>query len=68
VDVPALVLVGSKDRLTPPWHARRLAATLRAELLVLPGCGHMVMLERPGELAAAIERFSRRNVRDEISA
>jgi pimeloyl-ACP methyl ester carboxylesterase len=60
VDQPAQVIVGSKDHLTPPWHARGLAASLpRAELLSLPGCGHMVMLERREELAAALERFAR---------
>jgi pimeloyl-ACP methyl ester carboxylesterase len=59
VDLPALVLVGTRDNLTPPWHARGLVAALpRAELLTLPGCGHMVMLERREELAAALERFA----------
>jgi pimeloyl-ACP methyl ester carboxylesterase len=60
VDLPALVVVGTRDALTPPWHARGLVASLgRAELLTLPGCGHMVMLERRKELAAALERFAR---------
>jgi len=68
-DLPALVVVGSKDRLTPPWHARGLAAALpSAELLVLPGCGHMVMLERPGELAAALERFAGPTLRREATS
>jgi pimeloyl-ACP methyl ester carboxylesterase len=60
VDLPALVVVGSRDALTPAWHARRLVASLpRAEeLLTLPGCGHMVMLERREELSAALERFA----------
>jgi pimeloyl-ACP methyl ester carboxylesterase len=69
VEVPALIIVGSRDRLTPAWHARRLAATLpRAELLTLAGGGHMVMLERPHELAAALERFGRWCLRRELSA
>ncbi|HWC37374.1 MAG TPA: alpha/beta hydrolase, partial [Acidimicrobiales bacterium] len=69
VDLPALVVVGTKDRLLPPWTARRMADALpRAELLTLPGCGHMAMLERPRELTPAIERFSRSLARDEISA
>ncbi len=68
-ELPALVFVGSKDRLTPPWHARRLAAALpRAELLTLPGCGHMVMLERPQELTEALERFARGCRSSELSA
>ncbi|HUS61455.1 MAG TPA: alpha/beta hydrolase, partial [Acidimicrobiales bacterium] len=51
IDLPTLVVVGSKDRLTPPFHARRLAKALpNARLEVLPGCGHMPMLERRVEL------------------
>lgn len=51
IELPALVIVGSKDRLTPPFHARRLAARLpNARLELLPGCGHMPMLERRVEL------------------
>jgi pimeloyl-ACP methyl ester carboxylesterase len=61
VDQQAQVVVGSRDTLTPPWHARRLAAALpRGELLTLDGCGHMVMLERREELGAVIERFASR--------
>ncbi|WP_182524648.1 alpha/beta fold hydrolase [Nocardioides dongkuii] len=46
-DVPTRVLVGEADLLTPPEHARRLAAAIRgARLLVVPGAGHMLTLER----------------------
>lgn len=46
-DVPTRVLVGDADRLTPPHHAQRLAAAIRgARLLVAPGAGHMLPLER----------------------
>jgi pimeloyl-ACP methyl ester carboxylesterase len=46
--VPTLVLVGGDDRLTPPDHSRLMAAELgaNAELVILPGAGHMAMLER----------------------
>jgi len=45
------VVVGSRDLLTPPRTARAIAARVRrARLTVLPGCGHMVMLERPDAL------------------
>lgn len=51
IDLPTVVIVGSKDRLTPPFHARRLVERLgNARLEVLPGCGHMPMLERRVEL------------------
>jgi pimeloyl-ACP methyl ester carboxylesterase len=59
VDIPALVVVGSKDRTAPPRSARRLAAALaRAELVVLDGVGHPVGLQRPDELSALIDRFA----------
>jgi pimeloyl-ACP methyl ester carboxylesterase len=52
VDLPAMVLVGSRDLLTPPYMARRIAAHLRhGELHVLPGAGHQLMQERPREVA-----------------
>ena len=56
VNVPALVVVGDSDRLTPPVHARRMVAGLPqvAELVVLNRTGHMTPLERPEELAEAL--------------
>jgi len=46
-DVPTVVLVGSADLLTPPHHARRLASAVHgARMLVLPGAGHYLPLER----------------------
>lgn len=45
--VPVLVLVGSRDRMTPVEHSRAIAAALpAAELVVVEGAGHMVVLER----------------------
>ncbi|MBV9666208.1 MAG: alpha/beta hydrolase [Actinobacteria bacterium] len=59
VQTPALVVVGSKDRTSPPRSARRLAAALpRSELVVLDGAGHPLGLQRPGELAVLIDRFA----------
>jgi pimeloyl-ACP methyl ester carboxylesterase len=51
--VPTLVLAGSRDRLTPPSHARRIAAALPApaEVVELPLTGHMAPLERPAEVS-----------------
>lgn len=59
VDVPVLVVVGTHDRLTAPRHARRVAAALPdAQLVELPRCGHMPMLERRHEFARLIDEFS----------
>jgi pimeloyl-ACP methyl ester carboxylesterase len=54
-DVPSAVLVGDRDRLTPPACAESIAAALPgADLTVCPGAGHMLMLERPDEVNAAL--------------
>ncbi|AYG82319.1 putative oxidoreductase EphD [Streptomyces hundungensis] len=47
--VPTAVVVGSVDRLTPPVHARRIAAALPdcRSLDVLTGVGHMTPVEAP---------------------
>ena len=60
-DVPAAVLVGDRDRLTPPPCAESIAEALpQTELTVFRGAGHMLMLERPWEvstvLSAIVER------------
>ncbi|WP_051798945.1 alpha/beta fold hydrolase [Catenuloplanes japonicus] len=54
-DVPSAVLVGSHDRLTPPACAEAIADALPGtELTRCPGAGHMLMLERPSEVASAL--------------
>ena len=47
LEVEVLVLVGSKDLLTPPAHSRAIAEALPgAQLVVVEGAGHMVPMER----------------------
>ena len=54
-DVPTTVIVGDRDRLTPPACAESIAGQLPdAEVTVLPGVGHMPMLESPAEITAAL--------------
>ena len=46
--VPTVVIVGDRDRLTPPADARVIAARIPgARLLELRGAGHCTMLEQP---------------------
>jgi pimeloyl-ACP methyl ester carboxylesterase len=55
---PTLVLVGSDDAITPPSMAREMAAAIPgAELVEIPGAGHLAPLERPAEVNAALEHF-----------
>lgn len=60
LSVPALVLCGSEDRITPPADAEELAGVLpQAVLKIIPGCGHMAMMEAPGEFNEAVKDFIR---------
>ncbi|MFN8018254.1 MAG: alpha/beta hydrolase [Acidimicrobiales bacterium] len=53
---PSVVVVGTRDLLTPVPAGRHLAHLLpRSELVVLPRAGHQLMQERPEELAAVID-------------
>lgn len=55
IRLPTTVVVGDHDLMTPPPQSEFLAAHIDgAELIVLVGCGHMLMLERPEELNKAI--------------
>lgn len=56
VAVPALVVTGELDMTCPVAAGRAVAAALRTELVVLPGRGHVVSMEAPGEVAALIEK------------
>ncbi|MFI7607852.1 alpha/beta fold hydrolase [Micromonospora sp. NPDC049366] len=58
--LPAVALVGDRDRLTPPPCAESIAAALPAtELTVCPGAGHMLMMERPDEVNDALRAVLR---------
>lgn len=55
VETPVLIVAGSKDILTPPAHSQALAEALpAAELIVVPGVGHLLQIERPGPVTHAI--------------
>lgn len=55
VACPTLVVCGEADALTPPKLARELAGLLPgATLALLPGVGHVPMLEAPAATAAAL--------------
>src|SRR6266511_3211758 len=61
VDVPTLVVVGDKDRLTPPASARHMASKIKgARLLVLEDAGHMAFVEKHEIFNAELAAFTRR--------
>ncbi|MFQ6090637.1 MAG: alpha/beta fold hydrolase [Candidatus Bipolaricaulia bacterium] len=58
IEVPALIICGREDKLTPVKYAEYLRNHIpNATLQVIEGAGHMVMLEQPGELNQAIRDF-----------
>lgn len=58
LDVPALVIVGQEDTITPPEAAHAMAAALpRARLALIPFSGHTPSVERPIPTAEAILTF-----------
>ena len=60
ITVPTLVMVGEDDERTPPDVAEHMAALIPgAELVVLPGAGHLPPLETPeGSCVRHDQRFS----------
>jgi pimeloyl-ACP methyl ester carboxylesterase len=55
VKVPTTVILGERDMMTPAKAGKALAAAIpNARTVVLPGAGHMMMVEQPDELLAAL--------------
>jgi 3-oxoadipate enol-lactonase len=60
VDIPALVIGGTADLITPPAYAEQIAAAIpNARLELVPDGGHMLMLERIDLLDRLIVDFAR---------
>ena len=68
--VPTLVLTGDRDTLIPPRHSDALVELLGGpdapdvEYVVVHEAGHMVPLEKPDEVTAALSALLRRVVAD----
>ena len=60
VAAPTLLLLGAEDLMTRPKAAEPLAAALPdARIEILPGTGHLPMIERPDEVVDAVVGFAR---------
>jgi pimeloyl-ACP methyl ester carboxylesterase len=58
ISAPTLVLAGDDDPIIPSCNPRLLASLLRrGRLEVIPGGGHLLLLDRSRDAAAAIESF-----------
>jgi pimeloyl-ACP methyl ester carboxylesterase len=55
IGVPAMLILGERDMMTPAKAGRALAAAIKgARLRVFPGAGHMLMAERPDDVLKAL--------------
>ena len=55
---PTLVVCGTEDRLTPPKYSTFLAERIPgAQLVLVEGAGHMVMIEKERQVAEAMSRW-----------
>jgi 3-oxoadipate enol-lactonase len=58
IDVPALVIVGEEDALTPPTDAAELEEGIkRARLVRIPDVGHLTPLEAPDRFTESLLSF-----------
>jgi len=58
ISVPALIVVGAEDRITPREKAEAMARGIRGSRLVeIGGAGHLAPMEKPGDIATALADF-----------
>lgn len=60
IDVPVLIIAGSRDFLTPRSAAERMARRIRgSEIMIIPGATHYAALEYPEMINLRLEKFLR---------
>ena len=65
IDRPTMVMTGELDTWSPPSQHRQIADAIPdAELVIVPGAGHMIQLEAPEAVNAAIARWLERPTRN----
>jgi len=58
IQLPTLLIHGSRDIITPLASSQNLAQLLpSSELVVIEGAGHVPTVTRPHEVVSAIEKF-----------
>ena len=56
--MPTLIIAGDRDQLTPVPIAERMQREIpNSKLVVFPGHSHLVQVEKPAEVHAAIDEF-----------
>ncbi len=58
IRLPVLALTGERDRMMPPKHAQVIADRVpAAQARILPGAGHLAMVEHPADTNEALRSF-----------
>ena len=58
IEMPAVVIVGRNDLVTPVGRSQEMATDIaNARLVVIEDSGHMTPLEKPAEVSAALRRW-----------
>lgn len=58
IQAPTLVIAGSEDKLVPPKASLDLATSIpNGSLREISGAGHLILVERPAELASLMDEF-----------
>jgi len=61
ISVPTLLVCGDEDKMTPPEFSRYVAANIPgADLAIIPGSGHFVMVESAGIFNEVLGDFCRK--------
>ncbi|MDZ7698271.1 MAG: alpha/beta hydrolase [Deltaproteobacteria bacterium] len=61
IHLPCLIICGEEDKLTPPSLSKTLHDQIEgSDLSIIPGAGHMVMIERPTAFNQCIADFALR--------
>ena len=57
VTCPSLIVLGSRDMMTPPKGGHELAQAMKdVQIVTLAECGHMMLSERPNETLDALKQ------------
>jgi pimeloyl-ACP methyl ester carboxylesterase len=60
INLPALVICGEMDIMTPSKYANYLGANIaNSKVVIVPKAGHLVLAEKPDVVNKAIEDFLR---------
>jgi pimeloyl-ACP methyl ester carboxylesterase len=58
IKCPTVLVLGDGDLMTPPTKGKALAAAIpNAKAMVIPHCGHFMMVERPDETLDALKPY-----------